>query len=56
MLGFTADAITHNITIDPHEIVEARWFTREEIAAPADFVLPPPISIARRLIDDWRLA
>jgi NAD+ diphosphatase len=56
MLGFTADAITHDITIDPHEIVEARWFTREELETPADFGLPPPISIARRLIDDWRLA
>jgi len=54
MLGFTADAITHEITIDPHEIVEAHWFTREELEAPADFALPPPISIARRLIDDWR--
>jgi len=54
MLGFTADAVTHDITIDPQEIVEARWFTRDELEAPADFVLPPPISIARRLIDDWR--
>jgi NAD+ diphosphatase len=56
MLGFTADAVTQEITIDPHEIVEARWFSREELEAPVDFGLPPPISIARRLIDDWRRA
>jgi NAD+ diphosphatase len=56
MLGFTADAVTRDITIDPQEIVEARWFTREELASPADFFLPPPISIARRLIDDWRIS
>jgi NAD+ diphosphatase len=54
MLGFTADAVTEEIDVDPHEIVEARWFTRDELAAPADFMLPPGISIARRLIDDWR--
>jgi NAD+ diphosphatase len=54
MLGFTADALTHDITIDPHEIVEANWFTRDELESPTDFVLPPPISIARRLIEDWR--
>ena len=53
MLGFTADALTTDITIDPHEIVEARWFTRDELRAPQDFVLPPPVSIARRLIEDW---
>jgi NAD+ diphosphatase len=53
MLGFTADAVTHDITIDPEEIVEANWFTRQDLESPADFSLPPPISIARRLIDDW---
>ena len=53
MLGFTADALTTDITIDPHEIVEARWFTRDELRTPQDFVLPPPVSIARRLIEDW---
>ncbi len=53
MLGFRADALTTAITIDPHEIVEARWFTREELRAPDGFVLPPDFSIARRLIEDW---
>ncbi len=53
MLGFTAAATTQDITIDPDELTAAAWFTRAELAAPQDFVLPPPISIARRLIDDW---
>lgn len=53
MLGFTAEATTADIIIDPDELVEARWFTRAEAAAQEGFFLPPPISIARRLIDDW---
>ncbi len=53
MLGFTADALTEDITIDPAEILEAHWFSRAELSAPDGFVLPPPLSIARRLIDDW---
>jgi len=53
MLGFSATATTQDITIDPGELVAAGWFTRAELSAPQDFVLPPPISIARRLIDDW---
>jgi NAD+ diphosphatase len=54
MLGFVADALTEDIRIDAEELVEAGWFTRAELALPADFGLPPPISIARRLIEDWR--
>jgi NAD+ diphosphatase len=53
MLGFSATATTQDITIDREELVAAGWFTRADLAAPKDFVLPPPISIARRLIDDW---
>ena len=53
MLGFTAEAATETITHDPHELVEARWFTRAETRAAEGFVLPPPMSIARRLIEDW---
>jgi len=54
MLGFIADAVTETICIDPHEIAEAHWFTRAELDAPTAFSLPPPISIARRLIEDWK--
>ncbi len=53
MLGFTADALDEAITIDPHEIADARWFTRDELRQPDGFVLPPDFSIARRLIEDW---
>jgi NAD+ diphosphatase len=38
------------------EIAEAQWFTRDELAAAisaVDVRLPPPVSIARRLIEDW---
>jgi NAD+ diphosphatase len=53
MLGFTAEAATADISIDADELIDARWFTRAELADPDGFVLPPAISIARRLIDDW---
>lgn len=53
MLGFYADAITEDITRHDNELTDARWFTREELRAPQDFVLPPRFSIARRLIDEW---
>ncbi len=54
MLGFTAEAMDKEITIDANELVEARWFTREELRSPEGFVLPPDMSIARRLIQDWQ--
>jgi NAD+ diphosphatase len=55
MLGFHAEALTTEITIDPNEIVDARWFTRAQLRAPADhgISLPRADSIARRLIEDW---
>ncbi len=53
MLGFTAEAEDDRITVDPDELVEAAWFTRDQLRAPDGFVLPPDLSIARRLIDDW---
>jgi NAD+ diphosphatase len=56
MLGFHAHAATTDITVDEIEITEARWFTREGLAATVasrDVLLPPPVSIARRLIERW---
>ena len=56
MLGFTAKALTTQVRVDGEEISEARWFTREELAAAlaAGDVLPPSgISIARRLVEHW---
>jgi NAD+ diphosphatase len=55
MLGFYAEALSEEITIDPEELRDARWFTRDEIAAHESlgFNLPRLDSIARRLIEDW---
>ncbi len=55
MLGFHAEALSTEITIDPAELMDARWFTREQMRDPAahGFSLPRADSIARRLIEDW---
>jgi NAD+ diphosphatase len=55
MLGFVArvdgDPTLH---IDHDEIEEAQWFTREQLrAGDGPRALPPPVSIARNLIDRW---
>jgi NAD+ diphosphatase len=58
MLGFFAEAVSEEIVLDPGEMRDARWFTREEIVAHKDFGfnLPPADSIARRLIAAWLAA
>ncbi len=55
MLGFYAEGLTEEITIDPSELRDARWFSRAELRDPGahGFMLPPQASIARRLIEDW---
>jgi NAD+ diphosphatase len=56
MLGFRAEALSSQITVDGTELAQARWWTREELAldvATGDVLVPPPVSIARRLIEDW---
>jgi NTP pyrophosphohydrolases containing a Zn-finger, probably nucleic-acid-binding len=55
MLGYTArvegDPTLH---LDPTEIEEARWFTRDELRSGAGpQALPPAVSIARHIIDRW---
>jgi NAD+ diphosphatase len=59
MLGFHAQARQGPLTIDPHELGAARWFTRRELQnSPEDetFRLPRRDSIAWRLIEDWLTA
>jgi NAD+ diphosphatase len=58
MLGFHAEALSTEITIDPEELLDARWFTRDQMRDPAahGFSLPRADSIARRLIEDWMTA
>ncbi len=56
MLGFRAQALSTTITVDGDEIANARWWTREELTidvASGDVLLPPPVSIARRLVEEW---
>ncbi|EYF02570.1 NADH pyrophosphatase [Chondromyces apiculatus DSM 436] len=48
MIGFTARYAGGEIQVDTRELEEARWFHRDEMPS-----LPPPISIARQLIDAW---
>jgi NAD+ diphosphatase len=52
MLGFTAVALDDALTPDPEEVADAAWWTAEELLDGA-IGMPPPVSIARRLIDDW---
>ena len=56
MLGYHARAASTEIRVDDDEIAEARWFTREELAAACEtgeVRLPPTVSIARRLMERW---
>jgi NAD+ diphosphatase len=52
MLGYTARAVGSELTLRDGELAEAHWFTREEIRRRA-MRLPPPVSIAHRIITDW---
>lgn len=52
MLGFTARPEGGTIALRDGELEDARWLTREEIAA-GRVRLPPKVSIAWRLIEHW---
>jgi NAD+ diphosphatase len=56
MLGFHAQALTTEITVDLGELEDARWVDRSWLKSHIDdneFRLPRLDSIARRLIEDW---
>ncbi|WP_051515765.1 NAD(+) diphosphatase [Candidatus Blastococcus massiliensis] len=55
MLGFVARAESAgDLILDPSEIEEARWFSREQLRAGEGLsALPPAVSIARNIIDRW---
>ncbi len=56
MLAFRAEAAGKPLRVDGTELADAGWYTRDEIAdrqAAGRLTLPPPVSIARRLIEDW---
>ncbi len=57
MLAFSGTALSTRIDVGgDDELAEARWWSKEELAldiATGELVLPPPVSIARRLIEHW---
>ncbi len=56
MLAFTARATGVELRVDPGELADAAWYSRRQVLeeqAAGRLILPPPVSIARRLIDDW---
>jgi NAD+ diphosphatase len=48
MVGFVADYAGGDIRVDAVEIVDARWFSADDLPG-----IPPRPSIARKLIDGW---
>lgn len=48
MIGFEATWASGDIEIDDHEIVDAQWYRPDDLP-----MIPPPLSIARTLIDRW---
>jgi NAD+ diphosphatase len=56
MIGCRGEALNDDLTLDPVEIVDARWFSRDEVRAmmerrhPEGLFVPPPISISHTLI------
>jgi NAD+ diphosphatase len=52
MLGFEAVYASGEAQVTDRELEDVAWFTRAQIAAGTP-LLPPPFTIARRLIDGW---
>ena len=56
MIGVIGQALTSEITCDPQEIAEARWFSFDETRQmlknnhPQGTTLPPPMSIAYQML------
>lgn len=56
MIGFAARTRQTRLTLDPHEIRHARWFSRDELdesLQSGEVTVPPRLSIARHLIERW---
>jgi NAD+ diphosphatase len=59
MIGCHAEALNDNIKMDDNELVDARWFTKDEMAAmlmrkhPEGLTCPPPVAIAHHIIREW---
>src|SRR5579862_1188420 len=66
MMGFVCEALSEEITVDPEELAEARWFERKELRAmvaraaageddPGQISLPGPVAIAHQICRRWSL-
>jgi NAD+ diphosphatase len=64
MMGCLCEALSEEITVDPEEIAEARWFSRGELRAmveraasgpddPTQVSVPGPVAIAHQIIRRW---
>lgn len=64
MMGFLCEALSEEITVDPEELAEARWFSREELREmvaraasgpddPTQVSVPGPVAIAHQIIRRW---
>jgi NAD+ diphosphatase len=59
MNGCLAEALTDDISMDDNELVDCRWFTKDECAAmlmrkhPDGLTCPPPVAIAHHIIRTW---
>jgi NAD+ diphosphatase len=54
MLGYTARAVGDlTIVRRDAELAEAGWYSRDQIRSGDVVALPPPVSIAHRIITDW---
>jgi NAD+ diphosphatase len=56
MVGFHARVdpdLASTLTPDGAEILDVRWFSRDEIRDGTDVILPGPTSIARAIIEEW---
>lgn len=59
MIGAWAEAVDDSLRIDPNELEDARWFSRDEVVAAlahepsAPFQPPPRSAIARTLLHLW---
>ena len=56
MLGFTATASNDEIRLNDGELQDAHWRSVDEVVdgiISGEFRVPPRLSIAYRLIEDW---
>jgi NAD+ diphosphatase len=58
MIGLLMGAETTDITVDPHELEDARWFSRDEVVMMleerhGEAWCPPPMAVAHHILRAW---